>query len=416
MIGLKRRSYSRCAFSMSSFNRMQISLFARPSRTCSGRSILISCIETLATRFARRCNSCSSGERRLTSNSSSNSGSEATAAAVGSINSSGSDSGCRSNLLTAGFGSAGFAETGEDLGTGCGGCGRCVALGGSAATLPTNSVICASSGERGPVCMETVTNRERTSREALREAAEVCARRRKGSALVGLLLAHAETTSLTAWCSSSEARWMRSRLSRSARAMACSTALGSCDISIGGCFARNPPSLHFGSYVLWSQPPEGTAVPNRCLTATARTALRASGTCVLKQLYRKSECSAKSLRSGRHRTLALEQDAQGIEHGLCALVDGHISGIPHSVLSVQIDLGAVIIVRTEMQRLRSRSSLVADGEKPSARAAVRFPPKRIKHPARAGLCGQIPSVGNLHGIPLQNSSAAFLIVELDDVG
>src|SRR5260370_571245 len=50
---------------MSSRNLMQRSLFSRPSRTCSGRSILMSCMETLATRFARRCSSCSSGERRL---------------------------------------------------------------------------------------------------------------------------------------------------------------------------------------------------------------------------------------------------------------------------------------------------------------------------------------------------------------
>src|SRR6266571_1949865 len=412
MIGLKRRSYSRCAFSMSSFNRMQRSLFWRPKRTCSGRSIFMSCIETLATRFARRCNSCSSGDSWLTSNSSPNSGPEERAASAGSISSNRSGSACNSNSGAAGPLTAGACDA---MGAGLEGPDRCGAAGGSAATFPTKFVICVSSGERGPTCRDTVTNLERTSSAALREAAEVCARSKGGSALVGLLLAQAETTSLTAWCSSSEARWMRSRLSRSARAMACSTALGSCDISIGGCFARNPPSLHFGSYVLWSQPPEGTAVPNRCLTGTARTALRANGTCVLKQLYRKSECSAKSLRSGRHRTLALEQNAQGLEHGLCALVHGHIPGILHSVLSVQIDLSAVIIVRTEMQRLRSRSSFVADGEESSARAAVRFPPKRIKHPARAGLCGQIPSVGNLHGIPLQNSSVAFFVVELDDV-
>src|SRR5260370_1042855 len=55
---------------MSSRNLMQRSLFSRPSRTCSGRSILMSCIETLATRFARRCSSCSSGERRLAAQSS----------------------------------------------------------------------------------------------------------------------------------------------------------------------------------------------------------------------------------------------------------------------------------------------------------------------------------------------------------
>ncbi len=93
-------------------------------------------------------------------------------------------------------------------------------------------------------------------------------------------------------------------------------------------------------------------MPNRCLTATGRIPLRANGSRASKQRYRKNECSANSLRSGRHRTLALEQDAQGLEHGLCALVDGHISGIRHSVLSVQIDLGAVIagVVLSLMER------------------------------------------------------------------
>src|SRR6266704_2644908 len=273
---------------MSSFNRMQRSLFWRPKRTCSGRSIFMSCIETLATRFARRCNSCSSGDSWLTSNSSPNSGPEERAASVGSISSKRSGSACSSNSGAAGPLIVGAAGTCDAIGAGLEGAGRCGAAGGSAATFPAKFVICASSGERGPTCRDTVTNLERTSSAALREAAEVCARSKGGSALVGLLLAQAETTSLTAWCSSSEARWMRSRLSRSARAMACSTALGSCDIPIWGRFARNPPSLHFGSYVLWSQPPEGTAVPNRCLTGPARTPLRDNGTCVLKQQYLKN--------------------------------------------------------------------------------------------------------------------------------
>src|ERR1051325_3282402 len=73
-------------------------------------------------------------------------------------------------------------------------------------------------------------NLARTSKDALREAAAVCARRRGGRAFVGRLLAQAETTSLTAWCISSEARWRRSRLSRKARAIACSPAVGSCGI------------------------------------------------------------------------------------------------------------------------------------------------------------------------------------------
>src|SRR6266850_467583 len=98
---------------MSSFNRMQRSLFWRPRRTCSGRSIFISCIETLATRFARRCNSCSSEERRLTSNSSPNSGSETTAAAVGSVSGRVSGSVCSSSLVETGRGSLGAEQRRE---------------------------------------------------------------------------------------------------------------------------------------------------------------------------------------------------------------------------------------------------------------------------------------------------------------
>src|SRR5436309_500025 len=39
-----------------------------------------------------------------------------------------------------------------------------------------------------------------------------------------------------------------------------------CHTGFSGSFARNPPSLHFASYLLWSQRPSSTAVPNRCLT------------------------------------------------------------------------------------------------------------------------------------------------------
>jgi len=78
--------------------------------------------------------------------------------------------------------------------------------GASTATAELKRAISASKGERTEGWRATVTNLARTSSEALSEAAAVCARRRGGSAFVGLLLAQAETTSLTAWCISSAAR------------------------------------------------------------------------------------------------------------------------------------------------------------------------------------------------------------------
>ena len=58
--------------------------------------------------------------------------------------------------------------------------------------------ISASNGDLGPGCSETATNLVRTSSAADREAAEVCARNIGGSALAGLVLPQAATTSATA--------------------------------------------------------------------------------------------------------------------------------------------------------------------------------------------------------------------------
>ena len=58
--------------------------------------------------------------------------------------------------------------------------------------------ISASNGERGLPCTAEETKRDITSRAAEMEAAAVCALSMEGSALVGLLLAQAETTSETA--------------------------------------------------------------------------------------------------------------------------------------------------------------------------------------------------------------------------
>ena len=58
--------------------------------------------------------------------------------------------------------------------------------------------ISVSKGERGLPCTEEETKRDITSKAAEMEAAAVWARSIEGRALVGLLLAHAATTSETA--------------------------------------------------------------------------------------------------------------------------------------------------------------------------------------------------------------------------
>ena len=115
---------------------------------------------------------------------------------------------------------------------GAGRTGSVGAAGASTATAETSREISASNGERAPGCNVTAINRERTSSAAQSDAALVCARSSGESALVGLLLLQAETTSATECCSSSELRCMRSRLSRRARATACSIAFGSFDMTI----------------------------------------------------------------------------------------------------------------------------------------------------------------------------------------
>src|SRR5207253_1332500 len=97
---------------------------------------------------------------------------------------------------------------------GCGGGeagrnGSGAAAGASTPTAETSREISASNGERAPGCNMTAINRERTSSAAESEAALVWARSSGERALVGLLLLQADTTSATAWCSSSELRCMR---------------------------------------------------------------------------------------------------------------------------------------------------------------------------------------------------------------
>ena len=74
--------------------------------------------------------------------------------------------------------------------------GSCAAAG--AAREDAILEISASNGDLGPGWSETATNLVRTSSAAESEAAEVCARSIGGSALAGLVLPHAATTSDTA--------------------------------------------------------------------------------------------------------------------------------------------------------------------------------------------------------------------------
>lgn len=148
--------------------------------------------------------------------------------------------------------------------------------GGSGAALPIACVIFSSNRLRGPGCKAMAMNRESTSSEADSDAAMDCARSIGGKALVGLLLEQAATTSFTAWVKSSLLLCRRSRLSRSARATACSTALGSGDMRrIGGNSGTFPRFCHCETRWVGRQRFGGCAVPNPCLAATAQSVFSA---------------------------------------------------------------------------------------------------------------------------------------------
>src|ERR1035438_2305166 len=136
-------------------------------------------------------------------------------------------------MTTGGAACAGTCATGAGRRSACtstGATGCCTtAAGSAAASVPAMRAISDSNGERGPGCNDTVTSRDNTSKDAANDAAEVCARNIGGSALTGLLLPQAATTSAMSSCNSSDVRWMRSKLSRKARETACSTAFGVLD-------------------------------------------------------------------------------------------------------------------------------------------------------------------------------------------
>src|SRR5262249_13584020 len=178
---------------------------------------------------------------------------------------------------TGGGGGAALWTAGFAALAGAGACatGGSAATGSATATEPASLAISASNGDRDPGCSVTATNLVRTSNAAHSEAAEVCARSIGGRAFVGFALLHAATTSATAWCNSSELRWIRSRLSRKAGETTCSTALGaptvgelaSCDIRFRVCSlpsdqipAELVPSSDSGSRLPPRQPPNRTPV------------------------------------------------------------------------------------------------------------------------------------------------------------
>src|SRR5579864_3184064 len=116
---------------------------------------------------------------------------------------------------------------------GCGGGGGgCSYAAAGGAFMEGTRKMSGSNGMRMAGCKAFVTNLASTSSVAESEAAEVWARSIEGNALLARLLAHADTMSLTAWCSSSAVRWIFSRLSRSVRDTACSTAFGSAAIPV----------------------------------------------------------------------------------------------------------------------------------------------------------------------------------------
>ena len=204
----------------------------------------MSCMATLATRLARRWSSCSSGDKRATSNTfcSSAAGSSNDASGSGSATSPATsaqaESATSSNVDAAASkidGSIGGARSGEGStikdsvccasSTG-GGTERGVFTGCCAAISDdTARSIAGSSEPRTFGCKADVTRFDRTSNRAAKEAAAVCVRSMAGSEFVGRLEEHAATKSAQANCNSSAVRWTLAKLSRRTRAMASSSAL-----------------------------------------------------------------------------------------------------------------------------------------------------------------------------------------------
>ena len=189
-----------------------MSLCSRPLRTSSGLSILISCMETLATRFARLCKSCWSFGKDATLNAG-----------------SGSATGSGSGIVAAGSGAGGSSSTSSTSSTSATGAsaGMSRAGAGSATVTPTARTSAESSSRessRSRRCMALVMKAERTDRLAERDAAVDCARSIAGRVFVGRVEEHAETKSAKACCMSSSVRWSGGKLSRTARETASSRA------------------------------------------------------------------------------------------------------------------------------------------------------------------------------------------------
>ena len=196
-----------------------MSLCSRPLRTASGFNILMSCIETLATRFARLCKSCSSFGNDATSNAT-GSGSGAAAGSGSGMIAVGSCAGTSSiaDWRESADGAEGSSATSSTsaagdcvsaIGVTIAGAGIVCAGSGCAAVTPiarTSSDSSSRESSRSRRCMAFVMKAERTDRLAERDAAVDCARSIAGRVFVGRVEEHAETKSANACCMSSSVR------------------------------------------------------------------------------------------------------------------------------------------------------------------------------------------------------------------
>jgi len=99
---------------------------------------------------------------------------------------------------------------------------------------------------------------------------------------------------------------------------------------------------------------------------------------VCRNAIRGSRCCSRRISSpsgllcSSCRLLALKENAKSLEQGFGALVDGHVSGIRHTVRTIKVNLGTVVVICAEMQWLRCGSRFVADRKELPPIAAISF--------------------------------------------
>src|SRR5438034_1836815 len=83
---------------------------------------------------------------------------------------------------------------------------------------------------------------------------------------------------------------------------------------------------------------------------------------VCRNAIRGSRCCSRRISSpsgllcSSCRLLALKENAKSLEQGFGALVDGHVSGIRHTVRTIKVNLGTVVVICAEMQWLDRKST------------------------------------------------------------